>query len=141
MGILWQRLPSLRAMSSRRPQINWISGRAPMKVTRAVVFGLGMLGLLGFFALDGGDQSFAAKANSTELKLPEDARVEQLDFEQKNIEKWKTINNQWTIKEIAGAPSGKRVLILRPQNSDFNIIITPKKPYSNINVSVQFKPI
>src|SRR5438093_13753932 len=111
MGILWQRLPSLRAMSSRQPQRNWISGRAPMKVTRAVVFGLGMLGLLGFFALNGGDQSFAAKANGAELKLPEDAQIERLDFEQKNIKGWKTVNGQWTVEEMAGAPSGKRGLI------------------------------
>src|SRR5437762_13477988 len=108
-------------MSSRRPQRNWISGRAPMKVTRAVVFGLGMLGLLGFFALDGGDQSFAAKANGTELKLPEDARVERLDFEQKGIEGWKTVNGQWTVEEMAGATSGKRVLILRPQGGDLSV--------------------
>ena len=32
-----------------------------MKVTRAVVFGLGMLGLLGFFALDGGDRASPQK--------------------------------------------------------------------------------
>ena len=112
-----------------------------MKVTRAVVFGLGMLGLLGFFALDGGDQSFAAKANGTELKLPEDARVERLDFEQKGIEGWKTVNGQWTVEEMAGAPSGKRVLILRPQGSDFNVIVVSGGPYSDVDVSVRFKPI
>src|SRR5947208_11405418 len=98
-------------MSSRRPQRNWISGRAPMKVTRAVVFGLGMLGLLGFFALDGGDQSFAAKANGTELKLPEDARVERFDFDQKGIEGWKTVNGQWTVEEIGRASCRERVKV------------------------------
>src|SRR5438128_2751749 len=128
-------------MSSRRPQRNWISGRAPMKVTRAVVFGLGMLGLLGFFALDGGDQSFAAKANGTELKLPEDARVERLDFEQKGIEGWKTVNGQWTVEEMAGAPSGNRALMLRPQGSAFNVTVAPGGPYTDIDVSVRFKPI
>src|SRR5438552_1318364 len=128
-------------MSSRRPQRNWISGRAPMKVTRAVVFGLGMLGLLGFFALDGGDQSFAANANGTELKLPEDARVERFDFDQEGIEGWKTVNGQWTVEEMAEAPSGKRVLILRPQGSDFNVIVAPGGPYSDVDVSVRFKPI
>src|SRR5436309_1186453 len=112
-----------------------------MKVTRAVVFGLGMLGLLGFFALDGEDQSFAAKANGTELKLPEDARVERFDFDQKGIEGWKTVNGQWTVEEMAGAPSGKRVLILRPQGSDFNVIVAPGGPYSGVDVSVRFKPI
>src|SRR5947207_4629113 len=128
-------------MSSRRAQRNWISGRAPMKVTRAVVFGLGMLGLLGFFALDGGDQSFAAKANGTELKLPEDARVGRIDLEQKGVEGWKTDNGQWTVEEMAGAPSGKRVLILRPQGSAFNVIVAPGGPYSDVDVSVRFKPI
>src|SRR5437667_10763176 len=128
-------------MSSRRPQRNWISGRAPMKVTRAVVFGLGMLGMLGFFALDGGDQSFAAKANGAELKLPEDARVERLDFEQKGIEGWKTVNGQWTAEEMAGAPSGKGVLILRAQGSDLNVIVAPGGAYSDVDDSVRLKAI
>src|SRR5205807_9205641 len=51
------------------------------------------------------------------------------------------VNGQWTVEGMAGAPSGKRVLILRPQGSDFNVIVAPGGPYSDVDVSVRFKPI
>ena len=80
-------------------------------------------------------------ANAAELKLPEGSTVQRFDFDQKGIEGWKTVNGQWMVEEMAGAPSGKRVLILRPQGSDFNVIVAPGGPYSVVDVSVRFKPI
>ena len=111
-----------------------------MRITHAVVLALtlDMLGLLGIFASDGGNQTMAHVA---ELKLPESSTVQRFDFDQKGIEGWKTVNGQWVVEEMAGAPSGKRVLILRPQGSDFNVIVAPGGPYSDVDVSVRFKPI
>lgn len=111
-----------------------------MRITHAVVFELtlGMLGLFGFFGLDGGDQSMA---NAAALKLPDDARIERFDFEQKGIEGWKTVDGQWTVEEMPGAPSGKRVLIQRAMRNDFNVIVAPGGPYSDVDVSVRFKPM
>src|SRR5512132_1974011 len=111
-----------------------------MRATPAVVFELtlGILGLLGFFALDGGDQSMT---NAAELKLPDDARIERFDFEQKAIEGWKTVDGQWTVEEMPGAPSGKRILIQRAMRNDFNVIVAPGGPYTDVDVSVRFKPI
>ena len=54
-------------------------------------------------------------ANAAELKLAEGSIVGRFDFEQKGIEGWKTVDGQWTVEEMAGAPSGKRV----PASSDF----------------------
>ena len=76
-----------------------------------------------------------------ELKLPESARVERFDFEQKGIENWKIIDGLWATEEMASAPSGKRVLTARPQGSAFNMITAPGGPYGDVDITVRFKPI
>lgn len=114
-----------------------------MKGTRAVVFGLalGMLGLFGFFSSDRGDQTFAVEANPYELKLPDNAPVERFDFEQKGIDGWKTVDGRWSVEEASDAPSGKRVLVQRAVKNTFNVIVAPGGPYTDVDVSVRFKPI
>jgi hypothetical protein len=72
---------------------------------------------------------------------PSDGQVEKFDFEQKRIEQWKIVDGKWTVEEMAGAPSGKRVLMLRPQGNDFNVIVAPGRPYGDVDVSVRFMPI
>jgi len=111
-----------------------------MRVTHAVVFELtlGMLGLLGFFALNEGDQRVA---NAAELKLPEGSTVQWFDFEQRGIEGWKTVDGKWTVEEIPGAPSRKKVLVQRAVENQFNVIVAPGGPYTDVDVSVRFKPI
>ena len=42
---------------------------------------------------------------------------------------------------MAGAPSGKKVLVQRAVENQFNVIIAPGGPYSDVDISVQFKPI
>jgi hypothetical protein len=111
-----------------------------MRVTHAVVFELtlSMLGLFGFFGLDGGDQTMA---NAAELKLPEDARSERFDFERKGIEGWKTVDGKWAVEEMPGAPCGKKVLVQRAVENQFNVIVAPGGPYTDVDVSIRFKPI
>ena len=111
-----------------------------MRVTHAVVFELtlGMLGLLGFFALNEGDQRVA---NAAELKLPEGSTVQWFDFEQRGIEGWKTVDGKWTVEEIPGAPSRKKVLVQRAVENQFNVIVAPGGPYTDVDVSIRFKPI
>ena len=72
---------------------------------------------------------------------PSGGQVDKFDFERKGIEEWKTVAGKWTVEEVAAAPSGKRVLMLRPQGSDFNVIVAPGGPYSDVDVSVRFMPI
>src|SRR5216117_617278 len=42
---------------------------------------------------------------------------------------------------MAGAPSGKRVLIQRATQNAFNVIVAAGGPYADADVSVRFKPI
>src|SRR5262249_27846358 len=63
------------------------------------------------------------------------------DFEQQGIEGWKTVDGQWVVEEMHGAPSGQRVLVQRATANAFNVIVAPPGPYTDIDVSVRFKPI
>jgi len=42
---------------------------------------------------------------------------------------------------MPGAPSGKRILVQRVVRNDFNVIVAPGGPYTDVDVSVRFKPI
>jgi hypothetical protein len=93
---------------------------------------------VGFILLFSGH---TASSQKDELRLPDNAAVQRFDFEQNGIDKWKTVDGQWTVEEMTGAPSGKRVLIQRALRNDFNVIVAPGGPYTDVDVSVRFKPI
>ena len=114
-----------------------------MAAIRTVVFGLtlGIAGLSGFFGLPGERRYFILVANAAELTLPKGGMVERFDFEQKGIEGWKTVDGRWAVEEMAGAPSGKRVLVQRAVENAFNVIVAPGGSYADVDVSVRFKPI
>src|SRR2546422_6021326 len=82
-----------------------------------------------------------ARAAATELKLPANLPVERFDFETKGTEGWRVVDGRWTVEEMAGAPSGKRVLIQRATQNEFNVIVAAGGPYADADVSVRFKPI
>jgi hypothetical protein len=42
---------------------------------------------------------------------------------------------------MAGAPSGKKVLVQRATQNTFNVIVAPPGPYTDVDVSMKFKPI
>ncbi|HWU39092.1 MAG TPA: family 16 glycoside hydrolase [Candidatus Acidoferrum sp.] len=80
-------------------------------------------------------------ANAAEVKVPDAAPVERFDFAQKGIEGWKTVEGRWAVEEMAEAPSGKGVLVQRAVENAFNVIVAPGGPYTDVDVSVRFKPI
>jgi hypothetical protein len=80
-------------------------------------------------------------AATYELKLSDNTPIQRFDFEQKALEEWKTIEGQWSVEEMAGGPSGKCVLIQRATKNEFNVIVAPGGPYTDVDVSVRFKPI
>jgi len=76
-----------------------------------------------------------------EIKLPDNLPVETFDFESKGIEGWTTVDGQWVVEDMAGAPSGKKVLVQRATRNEFNVIVAPPGPYADVDVSMKFKPI
>jgi 3-keto-disaccharide hydrolase len=106
-------------------------------------FGLALIvfGAFWVFGSSGDPSHRLSMAQAAELKVPDDAVVERFDFEQSSLEGWKTVDGQWAVEEMGGAPSGQRVLVQRAVTNAFNVIVAPRGPYTDIDVSVRFKPI
>src|SRR5436853_7731111 len=82
-----------------------------------------------------------ARTAPMEIKLPENIPVDRIDFETKGIEGWTTVDGQWAVEEMAGAPSGKKVLVQRATKNEFNVIVAPPGPFTDVDVSMKFRPI
>jgi hypothetical protein len=76
-----------------------------------------------------------------ELKLPNDVSEQKFDFEAKGIESWTAVTGQWAVEDMADAPSGRKVLVQRATKNEFNVIVAPPGPYSDVDVSMKFNPI
>ena len=76
-----------------------------------------------------------------ELKLPNDVPTEKFDFDSKGIQGWTTVDGQWVVEDMAGAPVGKKVLMQKATKNAFNVIVAPSGPYSDVDISVKFDPL
>jgi Domain of Unknown Function (DUF1080) len=73
-------------------------------------------------------------------RRPWAARSEvRLDFT-RPLDGWETVTGKWGIEEVPGASHGK-ALVQRATNNAFNVIVAPGGPYTDVDVSVRFKPI
>jgi len=95
--------------------------------------------LAGAWALRGTRPIPAVEA--AELTLPAGASEERFDFETVGVERWTTVAGRWAVEDMAGAPSGKRVLVQREDRNEFNVIVAPPGPYRAVDVSVKLEPI
>src|SRR5262252_5793375 len=68
------------------------------------------------------------------------AAEERHDFN-KMPEGWEVVSGKWGVEDIAGASGNGRALVQRATNNEFNVIVAPSGPYTDIDVSVRFKPI
>jgi hypothetical protein len=82
-----------------------------------------------------------AVAVPPELALPADTPEERFDFEATGLEGWTTVEGQWVLEEMTGAPGGKRVLVQRATKNEFDVIVAPPGPYVDLDVSMKFKPM
>lgn len=82
-----------------------------------------------------------AMAAPAELRLPENVPEARIDFETASLQGWTTVDGQWAIEETAGAPMGKKVLVQRATRNEFNVIVAPPGPFTDVDVSVKFKPM
>jgi Domain of Unknown Function (DUF1080) len=57
------------------------------------------------------------------------------------LEGWETVTGKWGIEDVPGASHGGRALVQRATNNAFNVIVAPGGPYTDVEVSVRFKPI
>ena len=109
--------------------------------TRREALSLGVR-IIGLLTLASCQRSQTTTADAIEeVKLPTDLPVEGFDFETKGIEGWTTVEGQWAVEEMAGAPSGKNVLVQRATTNEFNVIVAPPGPFTDVDVSMKFKPI
>src|SRR2546421_8480585 len=81
-----------------------------------------------------------AQAAAMELKVSDTATTEAFDFETRGIEGWTSVTGRWAVEEMAGAPSGTRVLVQRATNNEFNVIVAPTS-YADVDLTMKFKPI
>jgi hypothetical protein len=95
------------------------------------------LAALGLYRFSG-DQ---ARVEAKEIKVPDNIPEERFDFETKGIEGWTTVDGQWAVEEMADAPSGRKVLVQRATRNAFNVIVAPSGPFTDVDVSMKFKPI
>ena len=82
-----------------------------------------------------------AAAAPPDLALPAGTPEERYDFEARSLEGWTTVEGQWALEEMPGAPSGKRVLVQRATKNEFAVIVAPSGPYTDVDVSMRFKPM
>src|SRR3989442_4032142 len=82
-----------------------------------------------------------ALAAPVEIKVPDNLPAERFDFETKGIDGWTIVDGQWAVEEMPGAPSGQKVLVQRATRNQFNVIVAPSGPYSDVDVAMKFKPM
>jgi hypothetical protein len=97
-----------------------------------------MLATLGTSALAARRHAAAAPP---EVALPAGTPEERYDFEARSLEGWTTVEGQLALEEMLGAPSGKRVLVQRATKNEFDVIVAPAGPYTDVDVSMRFEPM
>ena len=80
------------------------------------------------------------RAAGAELKLPDGVPTQTFDFDAKGIEGWTTVAGQWAVEDMAGAPSGAKVLVQRATRNEFNVIVAPAS-YGDVDVTMKFLPM
>lgn len=83
----------------------------------------------------------SAHATPPEIKMPDGVPEQKVDFETKGIEGWTPAGGQWVVEDFAGAPVGKKALLQRATKNEFNVIIAPAGPFTDVDVSVKFDPL
>ena len=78
---------------------------------------------------------------AAELSLPLNLPETKFTFDDKGIEGWTTVSGQWAVEEMAGASTGTRVLVQRATKNDFNVIVAPPGPFTDVDVTVKFYPM
>lgn len=57
------------------------------------------------------------------------------------FEGWKIVSGKWAVEDVPGAAREGYAVVQRAVENEFNAIVAPDGPYSDVDVSVRFKPI
>jgi hypothetical protein len=95
-----------------------------------------ILGGLGAYGLAGRRPALAAP----DLVLPGTVPVEKLDFTT-GMDGWTTVEGRWAVEDMADAPRGSKALVQRATRNQFNVILAPLGSYTDLDVSMRFKPM
>ena len=76
-----------------------------------------------------------------EIKLPAEIAEQKPDFETKGLEGWTTVNGRWLVEEMPGVPVGTKAIVQRATSNEFNVIVAPPGPLTDVDVSVKFDPL
>ena len=71
-------------------------------------------------------------AGVTEIKVSDNVPEEKFDFDTQGIASWTTVDGQWAVEGMEGAPSGRNVLMQRATKNEFNVIVAPGGPYGDV---------
>src|SRR5688572_30379876 len=82
-----------------------------------------------------GSISFPRRAGAApaEIAVPEGASTERYDFDLRGLHRWTTLDGQWAVEEMPGAPSGRKVLVQRATRNPYNVIVSPAGPYTDVD--------
>jgi hypothetical protein len=72
--------------------------------------------------------------------VPDSAPTTTFDFETRGIDGWTTVAGRWAVEEMAGAPSGKKVLVQRATENEYNVVVAPAS-YTDVDITMKFKPM
>ncbi len=82
-----------------------------------------------------------AQAAWPEIKMSGDMPEQTFDFNAKGIGDWTVVQGQWAIEDLPGAPVGRKALVQRATRNEFNVIVAPPGPFTDVDVSVKFDPL
>ncbi len=102
---------------------------------------LGLALVLAALAVFGCAEESRVPASAAELKVPDTAQTVQYDFEGSGVDGWTVVTGTWAVEEGAGAPSGKRMLVQRATGNEYNVTVAPAGPFTDMDVSMRFKPM
>jgi hypothetical protein len=78
------------------------------------------------------------RAFAEDLSLPANLPEETWRFDGHGIENWKIVAGQWAVEAMAGASSGNNVLVQRATKNEFNVIVAPPGPFTDVEVTMKF---
>jgi hypothetical protein len=83
----------------------------------------------------------ARRAAAAEVKVADDATEIRFDFGTGGIAGWTSVSGQWVVEDMADVPSNKKALVQRATRNEFNVIVAPTGPFTDVDVSMKFKPM